>query len=152
MLSISTVARAYARHNTASRAWPRQVERLVDLDVQIAHQQHALEEAEEDADNSIFEVDLPDASAEELAKMRQNAEKLDEMMVLLFEFINLTCAQRLVPLDLQNGGSIALWETLPPALSQTVPASPGDQTPSEVLFEALSSAFRASIMQTYKCR
>lgn len=55
------------------------IERFVDLDVQIALQQRLLEEAvEEDAD-SIFEVELGDTTAEEIAKMRLNAEKLDEV-------------------------------------------------------------------------
>lgn len=55
------------------------VERLVDLDVQIELQQQRLEEVvEEDAD-AIFEVELGDTNMEELAKMRKNAEKLDEV-------------------------------------------------------------------------
>ena len=44
----------------------------VDLDVQIAQQLRALEEAA-DQDDTIFEVES-DTTAEELAKMRLNAE------------------------------------------------------------------------------
>ncbi len=85
--------------------------------------------------------------------MKQNAEKLDEMMVLMFEFINMTCGMR-QPLDLPNGGSISSPATPAGAAahSPALPTSPGDQSPSEVLFEALVAAFRASVMQTYKCR
>jgi len=78
------------------------------------------------------------------------------MMVLLFEFVNMTCGLRQQPLDLPNGGSISSpgANGLPMALmpSPAAPASPSDQTPSEVLFESLVSAFRKSVMQTYKCR
>ena len=55
------------------------VERLVDLDVQITLQQRSLEEAVEEEADAIFEVELGDATAEEVAKMRKNAEKLDEV-------------------------------------------------------------------------
>ncbi|KAL1523169.1 hypothetical protein AB1Y20_018124 [Prymnesium parvum] len=111
------------------------IERFVDLDVQIALQQRLLEEAvEEDAD-SIFEVELGDTTAEEIAKMRLNAEKLDEMMVMMFEFINLTC----------SSGTRALGS--PGSVS-----SPSAQPAGLQLFEALISAFRSSVMQTYKCR
>eukprot|EP00966_Prymnesium_polylepis_P036079 836758-Prymnesium_polylepis.1 len=55
------------------------VERLVDLDVQISLLQRNLEEAVEEEDNAIFEVELGDASADEVAKMRKSAEKLDEV-------------------------------------------------------------------------
>lgn len=111
------------------------MERLVDLDVQITLQQRSLEEAVEEEADAIFEVELGDASAEEVAKMRKNAEKLDDMMVMLFEFINLTC----------SGGARA-------AGSPDTVLSPGGGTPGEQLFEALISAFRSSILQTYKCR
>ena len=57
------------------------------------------------------------------------------MMVMMFEFINLTC----------SGGAR-------PVGSPAAPPSPGSEGPAESLFEALISAFRGSIMQTYKCR
>lgn len=68
------------------------VERLVDLDVQIAQQLKALEEAA-DADETIFEVES-DTSAEELAKMRLNAEKLDKLLSMIMELVRTTCTQR----------------------------------------------------------
>ena len=131
------------------------MEKLVDLDVQITHQQHILEDAMEKDEHAIFQVDLPDASSYEIAKMRQNAEELDVMMAMLFEFIHLTCGQRRRPLDLPNGGllgSPSLTALPTPPLPPALPLSHGEQTPSEVLFEALISAFRTSVMQTYKCR
>lgn len=60
------------------------VERFVDLDVQIALQQRNLEEAVADDPDAIFEVDLCDATAEEVVRMRQNADKLDEVGVWAF--------------------------------------------------------------------
>ena len=55
------------------------VERLVDLDVQITLQQRSLEEAVEEEADAIFEVELGDATVEEVTRMRKNAEKLDEV-------------------------------------------------------------------------
>lgn len=55
------------------------VERFVDLDVQIELQQQRLEEVVDEDAHAIFEVELGDANSEELAKMRKNAEKLDEV-------------------------------------------------------------------------
>ena len=72
-------------------------------------------------------------------------------MVLLFEFINMVCGQRQLALDHPDGGSIGSLSALPEA-GPTLTGSIGEQTPSEVLFEALVSAFRVSVMQTYKCR
>ena len=66
------------------------VERLVDLDVQIARQEQALEEAAEN-DETIFEVES-ETSAEELKKMRQNAEKLDTLLAMLMEAVRATCS------------------------------------------------------------
>lgn len=60
------------------------MERFVDLDVQIALQQRNLEEAVADDPDAIFEVDLCDATAEEVVRMRQNADKLDEVGVWAF--------------------------------------------------------------------
>ena len=66
------------------------VERLVDLDVQIGQQLRALEE-QADADDTIFEVES-ETTAEELAKMRQNAAKLDTLLSLLMaELIKPAC-------------------------------------------------------------
>ena len=67
------------------------VEQLVDLDVQIAQQLKALEEAADD-DDTIFEVES-DATTEELAKMRLNANKLDTLVSMLAHFVRDTCTR-----------------------------------------------------------
>jgi hypothetical protein len=66
------------------------VERLVELDAHVAQQLRALEEAR-DADDTIFQVES-DTTQDELYKMRLNAEKLDEMLVMLCKFISATAS------------------------------------------------------------
>ncbi|EOD10016.1 hypothetical protein EMIHUDRAFT_452776 [Emiliania huxleyi CCMP1516] len=105
------------------------VARMVELDVEIALQQRHLEEAEgEEDDEPIFEVDLGDSVQDELAKMRKNADKLDGMMALMFEFIAETCGQR---------------------RSAELPDGTGD---AERLLHALLVAFHESLLYTHKCR
>ena len=66
------------------------VERLVDLDAHVAQQLRALEEAR-DAEDTIFQVES-DTTQEEVDKMRLNAKKLDEMLVMLCNFISATAS------------------------------------------------------------
>lgn len=53
------------------------VERFVEIDVEITLQQKQIEDG---ADDEMFEVDMAE-TREELERMRQNADKLDAMMV-----------------------------------------------------------------------
>lgn len=109
-------------------------ERLVDLDVQITLQQRALEALEEEDEAAIFQVDLVETSAAEINNMRANAEKLDAMMVMLFNFIKATCSAS----EMAAGRGVAVAAT--------------DTAPSRALFDALTQAFRSAVLQTFKCR
>jgi len=77
-------------HQVRPRVIHLLVERLAALDVQVAQQLRALEEAA-DADDTIFEVES-DIPPEELLRMRQNAEKLDTALAMLSELIRATAS------------------------------------------------------------
>ena len=121
------------------------IARMVELDVEIALQQRQLEDAEaEEEDDPIFEVDLGDNISEELAKMRKNADKLDGMMALMFEFISERCRRSVVVGSFEGmttGGVLTGNEKLM-----------GGDNESERLLHALLIAFHESLLCTYKCR
>jgi RNA polymerase I-specific transcription initiation factor RRN3 len=126
------------------------IARMVELDVEIALQQRHLEDAaeeEDDDDEPIFEVDLGDSISDELAKMRKNADKLDGMMALMFEFIAERCG------GLKNSGrsaEVATPGTATAAAARVQVAEDMDE--AERLLHALLVAFHESVLYTYKCR
>lgn len=126
------------------------VARMVELDVEIALQQRHLEDAaeeEDDDDEPIFEVDLGDNMSDELAKMRKNANKLDGMMALMFEFIAERCGR------LKNSGRSAGMATPGTAMAASAAVEPAeDMNEAERLLHALLVAFHESVLYTYKCR
>ena len=105
------------------------VERLVELDVELTLQQRELEEGEAE-DDEIFEVDVTVTSSAEAEKMRENANKLDAMLLLMFEFIERGCAS-----DARDAAGVSR------------PTEAAQQ-----LFESLLAAFEASLLHTYKCK
>lgn len=112
------------------------VERLVDLDVQIAMQIRALEEAadNEDEDDTIFEVES-DTSAEELSKMRLNATKLDTLLSMLLELTRTTCT---APRPVHAGAGASVKTD---ALSPQAKATGGD--PDEAAMSDALTALKA---------
>jgi RNA polymerase I-specific transcription initiation factor RRN3 len=124
------------------------VARMVELDVEIALQQRHLEDAaeeEEDYDEPIFEVDLGDNMSEEVAKMRKNADKLDGMMALMFEFIAERCK------GLKSSARPAGIAT-PGMVVAEGEEQAEDVDEAERLLHALLVAFHESVLYTYKCR
>jgi len=135
------------------------VARMVELDVEIALQQRHLEEAEgEEDDEPIFEVDLGDSVQDELAKMRKNADKLDGMMALMFEFIAETCGQRRsVPFAAGAATAAAVTAAASDAAGGSAAGEPEAELPdgtgdAERLLHALLVAFHESLLYTHKCR
>jgi RNA polymerase I-specific transcription initiation factor RRN3 len=112
------------------------VERLVELDVELTLQQRELEEGDAE-DDEIFEVDVTVTNSEEAEKMRANANKLDAMLVLMFDFIEHT----LRPEEVEGAPSTAV------AAAAAPPAGAPHQ-----LFDSLLAAFETSLLHTYKCK
>lgn len=104
------------------RLMPMLVERLVELDVELTLQQRELEEGDPD-DDEIFEVDYTVTNTEEAEAMRRNANKLDAMLVLMFDFIERVCSP--------DGGNAER---------------------AQQLFDSLLAAFENSLLHTYKCK
>ena len=104
------------------RLMPMLVERLVELDVELTLQQRELEEGD-DGDDEIFEVDAIVFLPEEAEAMRRNANKLDAMLVLMFDFIERACSP--------DGGNAER---------------------AQQLFDSLLAAFENSLLHTYKCK